>query len=92
MKKVALVTGGSRGIGLGIATHLAQSGFDLAINGMREESSVGEVLEALRKIGANVLYCQGNVASSEDRNSIVQKVKTHFGRLDVLDPRRRVTR
>ena len=84
MKKVALVTGGSRGIGLGIANHLAKGGFDIAINGMRDESAVTEVLEALRKAGAKVLYCQGNVASSADRKTVVQKVKEHFGRLDVL--------
>ncbi len=84
MRKVALVTGGSRGIGLGIATHLAKSGFDLAINGMREESSIVDVLESLRKSGVKVQYCQGNVASSTDRKAIVQKVKDHFGRLDVL--------
>ena len=84
MKKVALVTGGSRGIGLGIANHLAKSGFDLAINGVREESSVKDILETLTKAGAKVLYCKGNVASSADRKAIVQKVKDHFGRLDVL--------
>ena len=84
MRKVALVTGGSRGIGLGIATHLAKSGFDLAINGMREESSIVDVLESLRKSGVKVQYCQGNVASSTDRKAIVQKVKDHFGRLDVF--------
>lgn len=84
MKKVALVTGGSRGIGLGIATHLAKNGFDIAINGVRDESSVGDVLESLKKLGVKVLYCQGNVASSPDRKAIIQKVKEQFGRLDVL--------
>lgn len=84
MKKVALISGGSRGIGLGIASHLAKDGFDLAINGMREESSVVDVLESLRKSGSSVLYCQGNVAIFADRKAIVQKVKDHFGRLDVL--------
>jgi 3-oxoacyl-[acyl-carrier protein] reductase len=84
VKKVALVTGGSRGIGLGIALHLAKGGFDLAINGVRDESSVNDVLETLNKAGAKVIYCQGNVASSVDRKAIVQKVKDHFGKLDVL--------
>ena len=37
MKRVALITGGSRGIGFGIAKHLAQNGFDLAVNGVRDE-------------------------------------------------------
>jgi len=84
MKKVALVTGGSRGIGLGIASHLAKSGFDIAINGMREESVVGDAIKELKDSGAKVLYCQGNVAVSADRKAMVQKVKDHFGRLNVL--------
>lgn len=85
MKKVALVTGGSRGIGLGIAQELVKLGFDLAINGVREESAVTDVLEKLRSAGgADVVYCRGNLASSEDRQKIVEKVKGHFGRLNVL--------
>ena len=84
MKKVALVTGGSRGIGFGIASHLAKNGFDLAINGVRDESSVLDVLKTLRDFGVNVLYCQGDVSSAADRRNMVGKVKEHFGRLDVL--------
>src|SRR6187551_2472528 len=84
MKKVALITGGSRGIGLGIATQLAKGGFDIAINGVREESAVLDAIKALKDSGATVLYCQGNVAASSDRKAIVQKVKGQFGRLDVL--------
>lgn len=84
MKKVALVTGGSRGIGLGIASHLAKNGFDVAINGVREESSVAEVLKNLRTFGVDVLYCQGDISSSTDRKKVIQRVKDHFHRLDVL--------
>lgn len=84
MKKVALVTGGSRGIGLGIASHLAKNGFDVAINGVREESSVAEVLKTLRTFGVDVLYCQGDISSTTDRKKMIQKVKDHFHRLDVL--------
>jgi 3-oxoacyl-[acyl-carrier protein] reductase len=84
MKKVALVTGGSRGIGLGIATQLAKNGFDVAINGVRDENSVVDVLKSLRDLGANALYCQGNIASTEDRRKMIQRVKDNFKRLDVL--------
>lgn len=84
MKKVALVTGGSRGIGLGIAQKLAQNGFDLAINGIRSENFVQDVLENLRELGAKVIYCQGDIASTEDRESMLEKIKNHFGRLNIL--------
>lgn len=84
MKKVAFVTGGSRGIGLGIAQHLAKNGFDLAINGIRSEESIIDVLAELRILGAEVIYCQGDIASSEDRKSMLEKIRLHFGRLNVL--------
>lgn len=84
MKRVALITGGSRGIGYGIALQLAQNGFDLAINGVRDETAVKDAIEDLRKAGANVLYCQGDVSSTQDRKKVLQHIKDHFGRLHVL--------
>jgi len=83
-QQVALVTGGSRGIGYGCAQELAKSGFSLAINGVREEDSVAAALEKLRSIGAEVIYCRGNVASKQDRHSILAAVKARYGRLHVL--------
>jgi NAD(P)-dependent dehydrogenase (short-subunit alcohol dehydrogenase family) len=81
---VALVTGGGRGIGRGIAECLAASGFDLAINGVREAAQVADTIAALEKLGAAVVYCQGNVAEPADRAAIVDGVRQRFGRLDVL--------
>ena len=78
------MTGGSRGIGLGIAGALADSGFDLAINGVREASEVKDAVAALQKRGSSVLYCRGDVAVASDRERIVADVRSHFGRLDVL--------
>ena len=84
MKKVALVTGGSRGIGLGIAKCLANNGFDLAINGMRAEEDTADSLEELRSLGAEVLYCRGDVSDAEKRQGIFDVISEKFGRLNVL--------
>ncbi|MBD2699355.1 3-ketoacyl-ACP reductase [Spirosoma sp. BT702] len=84
MKRVAFITGGSRGIGYGIAQHLAKDGFDLAINGVRPESAVTEALDGLRLLGPEVIYCSGDIASAEDRANMMAKIKAHFGRLNVL--------
>lgn len=83
-KKVALVTGGSRGIGLGIAAALAESGFDLAINGRREAADVGEALEKLKAAGAKTLYLRGDVADRAARAQMLKDIEREFGRLDVL--------
>ncbi len=83
-KRVALVTGGGRGLGLGIAEQLAESGFDLAINGRREPDEVAETIEQLRRRGAEVIYCQADVAQREERRAMVDQIRQMFGRLDVL--------
>jgi NAD(P)-dependent dehydrogenase (short-subunit alcohol dehydrogenase family) len=83
-KRVALVTGGSRGIGLGIAEALADSGFDLAINGVRAANEVKDVVSALQNRGSAVLYCRGDVSEASDREQMVAAVRQRFGRLDVL--------
>lgn len=84
MKRVALITGGSRGIGYGIAKQLAKDGFDIAVNGMREEEAVADVVKDLRSAGANVLYCRGDVSLTGDRVKMIEQVKEYFGKLHVL--------
>lgn len=84
MNKVALITGGSRGIGLGIAKELARAQFDLAINGIRDETSVSPVLEELLSAGCRVAYFQGNVSEAKDRLRIVNQTLEYFGNLNVL--------
>jgi NAD(P)-dependent dehydrogenase (short-subunit alcohol dehydrogenase family) len=82
-KRVALITGGGRGIGLGISTTLAKEGFDLAICGQKEEKDV-DSLAGLRALGARVLYVRANVAEARDREALLAAVRETFGRLDVL--------
>jgi 3-oxoacyl-[acyl-carrier protein] reductase len=84
MNKVALITGGSRGIGLGIAQLLAKEGIDLAINGIRPEESISDTLQQLRSQGVEVIYCQGDISSAESRSSMIERIKDHFGRLNFL--------
>ena len=84
MKQTALITGGSRGIGLGIARELAAEGLDLAINGIRPERQVTETLKELRDFGTRILYCQGDVSKREDRDSMLEKIRGEFGQLNFL--------
>jgi len=79
MSKVALVTGGSRGIGFGIAEKLAAEKWDLVINGVRDEAAVAEPLAALRKHGVRVGYAQGDVGSAAGRAAIVAATKAFAG-------------
>ena len=82
--KTALITGGSRGIGLGIAIELAKARFNLAINGMRNEEAVKPVLDGLKAFGVKVVYAPGNISDSKQRQIIFDKVITEFGNLNVL--------
>jgi len=84
MNKVALVTGGSRGIGLGICRSLQKEGFNLAICGRKEESQIKKTLNNLRTGDRNVLYCRADISSSTDRKNLLDKIKEKFNRLDVL--------
>lgn len=84
MKKVALVTGGSRGIGFGISQCLAREEFDLAICGMRPEEKVAEILNQLRGLGSDVLYCQADVGNREMRKNLLNAIRQYYGRLHVL--------
>jgi NAD(P)-dependent dehydrogenase (short-subunit alcohol dehydrogenase family) len=78
------VTGGTRGIGLGIARALAAKGFDLALNGVRERDAVAGILEELSAPGAEVHYVRGDLGEAADRASLVSAVRERLGRLHVL--------
>lgn len=84
MTKNVLITGGSRGIGLGIAKELAKSCCNLAINGMRSEGQVTEILHELENLGADVVYCQGDISSASDRDKIIQTALGKFEKIHVL--------
>ncbi|MEM6855572.1 MAG: 3-ketoacyl-ACP reductase [Planctomycetota bacterium] len=83
-KRVALVTGGSRGIGLGIAEHLADAGYNLVINGRRPQSDVQDTLDALTARGAELLYRPMDVSNLDEHQAMLDAINEKFGRLDSL--------
>lgn len=84
MKKVALVTGSSRGIGFGILRMFAENGYDVIMSSSSGEEKAKDNLDILRALGGKVAYVRCNLSDAEDRRGTVDFVQKEFGRLDVL--------
>ena len=82
--KVALITGGTRGIGLGIAKSLQAEGYQLVLCGVREEHQLKALLEELNQKGTKVTYCQADISKREDRSRLVDFTYETFGKLNIL--------
>jgi 3-oxoacyl-[acyl-carrier protein] reductase len=82
--RVALVTGGTRGIGLGCAEALAREGWSLALCGLRGEQEAEPALRGLRGLGGEVLYLQVDVGDDDAPRRLVGAVAARFARLDLL--------
>lgn len=83
-RKVALVTGGSRGIGFGIVRQLVRDGFRVVINGVQPMSASQANFDLLEEAGAEYRFVQGSIGVAADRARIVEEAFAVWGRIDVL--------
>lgn len=84
MKKTAIVTGGSRGIGFAIAEQLGRDGFNIVILDMNEQAAYPENFNKLTELGISHAYVQGNICLAEDRQRLIDVTVEKYGGVHVL--------
>ena len=82
--KVALVTGGSRGIGRAVCLELARQGADVAVNYAGNEAAAQETAQACRELGVRAVVLRADVADAAACDAMVAQVLEQLGRLDIL--------
>jgi enoyl-[acyl-carrier protein] reductase III len=82
--KVALITGGSRGIGRAIALRLSQQGADVVVNYVRHKRDAMETAAEVEKTGRKCLIVKANVSKLSDVEKMFESVKNEFGHFDIL--------
>lgn len=82
--KVALITGGNRGIGAGCAVALAKAGADIAFTYRRDEASASETKAEIEALGRKVFVDQADVSIEEQAKSVCENAIRHFGKVDIL--------
>lgn len=82
--KIAIVTGGSRGIGRAIAERLAQDGASVVVNYARSADKAKEVVKAIEATGGQALAVQADISKVADIRRLFQETVDRFGQLDIL--------
>ena len=90
--KIALVTGGSRGIGRAIVKKLAQLGAKVAVNYHANQQRADEVVAEIQASGGEAIAVQGDVRNAQDASRLVKTTLDTFGRLDILVNNAGITR
>ena len=92
IKKVALITGATRGIGKQIAITLAKEGYNIALNYRKENEDLENAKKEITELGVRVLAVQGDVSKYEDCERFVKEIIEKFGHIDVLVNNAGITR
>lgn len=82
--KVAVVTGGSRGIGAGIALRLAEEGATVAVNYNNSKDAADKIVKQIEELGSKAAAFKGNVSSEQDSKNLFAEVTKEFGSIDIL--------
>jgi 3-oxoacyl-[acyl-carrier protein] reductase len=82
--KVALVTGGARGIGQATAIALARAGADVVVNDLQNPNVAPDVVEMIQRLGRKSLYVQADIGNRLEVEALFEKVDSFFGKLDIL--------
>lgn len=91
-EKLALVTGGSRGIGRAIALKLASAGYDIAINYAGNSEAASKTVEDIKALGVNAQAYRFDVSNQEEVNENISKIIEKYGRIDILVNNAGITR
>ena len=91
-KKVAIITGGSRGIGKACALELAKAGYDIAITYAGNDEAAGIAIKELTEIGAKTKAYKFDVSNKDECENAVKQVIEDFGKIDVLVNNAGITR
>lgn len=83
-RKVALITGSTKGIGWGIAERLAQDGMAVVLNYRDDEGEAKRALERMRQLASEAIIIKADVSKPDQARSLIEKAVEHFERLDVL--------
>lgn len=89
--KVAVVTGGARGIGYSICLKLAELGADIVVNDLSEEG-VSSLLEEVKKKGQRALFVKADISSSDEARKLIEETISSMGRVDILVNNAGITR
>lgn len=90
--KIAVVTGGSRGIGSATAIKLAEQGADLVINYNSDQKSAQKTARKVRKLGRNAIVIQANIANMKEAKKLINNTIQEYERIDILVNNAGITR